>query len=323
MKRWWLRFAMAAGAFLATWVGVGLLQAGLFNVRQARFMGVLAEGWTGSDHTTIADLERGGAWQAVGGLVLLAVVLTTLRWTRRGLVAAGAALTLVSLVGLFAMAAEALPVVLLVDALMPGHESVDWSPTVSDTEFLASGVGVAVGSTLLLAGDLSRVTRRPDWSGQERAVAAVVGVLLAIGGTAALAAGAAMNYWPLVRLEEVWPTGGLYGLAENGPVNPAGVLLVLLGATLMAGSFASVRRTSIGVWITAGLWTAPAIITVISPAILGGVGTVVTDGMTLIDAWLVVPAFAAAALGFLTQFAQAPEPPRTDQKAAPGTEGAM
>ena len=322
MKRWWVRFAVAAGAFVATWVGVGFLQAGLFSVRQARFMGGFSEGWPDSDLTMIADLHRQGAWQAIGGLALLVVVLATLRWTRSGLVAAGAALTIVSLVGLFAMAADALPVVLLVDALVPGHESVDWSPTVSDTEFLASGVGIAVGATFMLAGVQSRVTRRPGWSGQERAASAVVGVLIAVCGTAALAAGSAMNFSALVHLEEVWPTGGLYGLAEDRPVNPLGVFLLLLGATMMAGSFASVRRTSIGAWITAGLWTALAVIAFIAPAIFGGVGNVVTDGLTLLDAWLVVPALTATALGFLTRFAQAPEPPIPGQETTPSTEGA-
>lgn len=300
MKRWWVRLVVTVGAFVATWVGIGLLQAGLFSVQQARFIDSFSGGWPDSDRAMIADLERSGTWQVVGGLALLVVVLAALRWTRWGLVAAGAALTVVSLVGLFAMAAEALPVVILVDAVIPGSESVDWSPTVSDTEFLASGVGIAVGATFMAAGVLSRVTRRPGRSGGEQVAGAVIGVLVALGGTVALATGSAMNFWALAHIDEVWPTGGLYGLAEDQPVNPGGVFLVLLGAAMIAGSFASVRRTSIGVWISAGLWVAVALVDFYAPTVIGGVGNGVTGGVALIDLWLVVPALAAGVLGVVS-----------------------
>lgn len=303
MKRW-VRYAVAAGAFVATWVGVGLLQVGLFSVRQARIFDSMAWGLPDSELTMTAGLERVGVWQILGGLALLVVVLATLRWTWSGLSAAGVPLIIVSLVGLFAMASESLPVVILVDAVVPGFKSVAWSPTVSDTEFLASGVGVAIGATFLLAGVLSRKTHGSDRWGQKRAASAIVGVLLAIGGTTALATSAYLNFWPLAHLKEVWPTGGLYGLADDEPVDPGGVFLLMLGATMMAGSLASVRRTSIGVWIAAGLWMTLAVVAFIAPAALGGVGNFVTDGLALVGPWLVAPALTAAALGLLTHFAR-------------------
>ncbi|MBE1874207.1 hypothetical protein [Myceligenerans pegani] len=301
MDRSWIGFAAAVASFAAVWTSVGLLQSGVFNIKEARnfFIGLERESFPPDDVAMIDDLGREGVWQVVGGVLLLVVALIALRWARSGLVAAGAALVLVSLVGAFAMLTETLPVVFMIDFALPGSQSVAWSPTTSDTEFLASGVGIVVGVALAVAGVLAG-TRRPASPWRERVLGAGVGVLVAVGGTLSLAAGVLMNYWPLAHMEEVWPTSGLWSLREEEPFEPGGALLMLLGVALVAGALWSVRWTSIGVWIAAGLWVVLAVATFTPTGVPGAGDNVVSGGIVLVGAWFGVLALIAATLGLVT-----------------------
>lgn len=298
----WMRRAATVGAFVAAWVSVALLQKGFFNLEQARFAETVYAGLPSGElakvDPSIEGLWNRGLWQSLAGVVLLLAVLVVPRWTRSGLMAAGIAVGVVSLAGMMAQMAEYLPGVFLVDFVFLGAESVPLVPYVSATDFLARGAGIVVGASLALAGLLSR-PRSTSHPTRGRAGGAVLGVLGALAGTAALTVGVSINYRSLLRLEATWPTDGLFGLMPREPVQADGLVLLLLGAALMAGSFTSVRRTSIGVWATGGIWFALAVVTMAFPEVLVA-DDMVTRGTALVGEWFGVLALVTATLGFAT-----------------------